>query len=480
MNDLTDDQPFELDPALIDRFAAIVGEKYALRDQPDIAPYITERRGLWHGRTSLVLRPGSVEEVSRIMRLATETGTPVVPQSGNTGLVGAQVPDKSGHDIVLSLSRLNRIREIDVLSNTVTAEAGVILQTLQEAADAAGRLFPLSLAAQGSCQIGGNLSSNAGGTGVLAYGNARELCLGVEVVLPTGEVFDDLRKLKKDNTGYDLKNLFVGAEGTLGVITAAVLKLFPKPKGREVAFAGLSSAQAALSLFTLAMDRAGAALTAFELIAKRPYDFTLRHGQGVTRPLADDWPWYVLVQVSSGRSEEDGRALIEEILSAGLEQGIVGDAVVAASLAQGDAFWNFRETLPECQKPEGASIKHDISVPIAAIPDFIEEAAVAVASVSPGARVVCFGHMGDGNLHYNISRPEGGDDEAFLGLYRPMNNAVHEVVRSFHGSISAEHGIGQLKRDELIATAPPMAIDLMRRVKAAFDPAGIMNPGKVI
>ncbi|MET3591416.1 FAD/FMN-containing dehydrogenase [Mesorhizobium shonense] len=480
MNDLTDDQPFELDPALIDRFAAIVGEKYALRDQPDIAPYITERRGLWHGRTSLVLRPGSVEEVSRIMRLATETGTPVVPQSGNTGLVGAQVPDKSGHDIVLSLSRLNRIREIDVLSNTVTAEAGVILQTLQEAADAAGRLFPLSLAAQGSCQIGGNLSSNAGGTGVLAYGNARELCLGVEVVLPTGEVFDDLRKLKKDNTGYDLKNLFVGAEGTLGVITAAVLKLFPKPKGREVAFAGLSSAQAALSLFTLAMDRAGAALTAFELIAKRPYDFTLRHGQGIKRPLADDWPWYVLMQVSSGRSEEDGRALIEEILSAGLEQGIVGDAVVAANLAQGDAFWNFRETLPECQKPEGASIKHDISVPIAAIPDFIEEAAVAVASVSPGARVVCFGHMGDGNLHYNISRPEGGDDEAFLGLYRPMNNAVHDVVRSFHGSISAEHGIGQLKRDELLATAPPMAIDLMRRIKAAFDPAGIMNPGKVI
>ncbi|RWD62968.1 MAG: hydroxyacid dehydrogenase, partial [Mesorhizobium sp.] len=239
-------------------------------------------------------------------------------------------------------------------------------------------------------------------------------------------------------------------------------------------------ARDALSLFSLATDQAGSSLTAFELIGKRPYDFTLKHGQGITRPLADDWPWYVLMQVSSGRSEEDGRALIEEILSAGLQQGIVGDAVVAASLAQGDAFWNFRETLPECQKPEGASIKHDISVPIASIPDLIEKAATAVASVSPGARVVCFGHMGDGNLHYNISRPEGGDDEAFLGLYRPMNKAVHDVVRSFHGSISAEHGIGQLKRDELIATAPPMAIDLMRRVKAAFDPAGIMNTGKVI
>ncbi|RUX52253.1 FAD-binding oxidoreductase, partial [Mesorhizobium sp. M7A.F.Ca.US.014.04.1.1] len=287
-----------LDPALIDRFAAIVGDRYALRDQQDIAPYLIERRGLWHGATSLVLRPGSLDEVSRIMRLATETGTPIVPQSGNTGLVGAQVPDRSGREIVLSLSRLNRIREIDVLSNTVTVEAGVILQTLQEAADAADRLFPLSLAAQGSCQIGGNLSSNAGGTGVLAYGNARELCLGVEVVLPTGEVFDDLRKLKKDNTGYDLKNLFVGAEGTLGVITAAVLKLFPKPKGREVAFVGLSSPEAALSLFGLAMDRAGAALTAFELIGRRPYEFTLAHAQGVGRPLVGDWPGCVLVQLS--------------------------------------------------------------------------------------------------------------------------------------------------------------------------------------
>jgi FAD/FMN-containing dehydrogenase len=426
------------------------------------------------------LRPGSVEEVSRIMRLASETKTPVVPQSGNTGLVGAQVPDASGRQIVLSLSRLNRIREIDVLSNTVTAEAGVILQTLQEAADAADRLFPLSLAAQGSCQIGGNLSSNAGGTGVLAYGNARELCLGVEIVLPTGEVLDDLRKLKKDNTGYDLKDLFVGAEGTLGVITAAVLKLFPKPKGREVAFAGLSSPRAALDLLGLAMDRAGGALTAFELIGGTPYDYTIRHAPGVVRPMTSKWPWYVLMEVSSGRSAEDARGLIEDILSAGLERGTVGDAVIAESLAQRDALWNFREVLPEAQKPEGASIKHDISVPIASIADFIERAAEAVQSVSPGARIVCFGHMGDGNLHYNISRPVDGDDQAFLDLYKPMNKAVHDVVRSLNGSISAEHGIGQLKRDELIATAPPVAIDLMRRVKSAFDPAGIMNPGKVI
>jgi FAD/FMN-containing dehydrogenase len=475
-----DDVSSALDSGLVARFATIVGDRYALRDQADIAPYLTERRGLWHGRTPLVLRPGSVEEVSGIMRLASETKTPVVPQSGNTGLVGAQVPDASGHEIVLSLSRLNRIREIDIHSNTVTAEAGVILQTLQEAADAADRLFPLSLASQGSCQIGGNLSSNAGGTGVLAYGNARELCLGVEVVLPTGEVFDDLRKLKKDNTGYDLKNLFVGAEGTLGVITAAVLKLFPKPKGREVAFAGLPSSEAALDLFGLAMDRAGSALTAFELIGQRPYHFTLKHAQGVVRPLAGDWPWYVLMEVSSGRSAEDARGLAEDILSAALEAGIAGDAVIGASLAQADAFWNFREVLPEAQKLEGASIKHDISVPLASIPQFMALAGDAVQAVSPGARPVCFGHMGDGNLHYNISRPQGGDDEEFLALYHAMNKAVHDIVRRLGGSISAEHGIGQLKRDELIATAPPMAIDLMRRVKMAFDPAGIMNPGKVI
>ncbi|CAM5512554.1 FAD/FMN-containing dehydrogenase [Aquamicrobium terrae] len=470
-----------LDPGLVQRFAAIVGDKYALRDGRDIAPYLSEPRGLWHGRTGLVLRPGSVDEVSRILRLATETGTPIVPQSGNTGLVGGQVPDASGREVVLSLARLDRIREIDVASNTVTAEAGVILQTLQEAADAAGRLFPLSLAAQGSCRIGGNLSSNAGGTGVLAYGNARELCLGVEVVLPTGEVFDDLRKLKKDNTGYDLKNLFVGAEGTLGVITAAVLKLFPKPKGREVAFAGLQSPEQALALFLLATERAGPALTAFELIGQRPYDFTLAHAAGVvTRPLAGDWPWYALIEISSGRSAEDARGLVEEILGEGLEAGTAGDAVIAASLSQAHAFWNFREMLPESQKPEGASIKHDISVPVAAMPAFIAQAAAAVERVCPGARPVCFGHMGDGNLHYNVSRPAGGDDAAFLALYRPMNQAVHEVVRSLDGSISAEHGIGRLKRDELIATAPPVAIDLMRRVKAAFDPAGIMNPGRVI
>src|SRR5262245_10863296 len=288
------------DPAVLARFAAIVGERHALSSAAAIEPYLTERRGLYPGRSALVLQPGSVEEVSRIMRLATETSTPVVPQGGNTGLVGGQVPDRSGREVVLSLSRLNRIREIDTLSNTVTAEAGVILENLQRAADGADRLFPLSLAAEGSCQIGGNLSSNAGGTGVLAYGNARELCLGLEVVLPTGEVFDDLRKLKKDNTGYDLKDLFVGAEGTLGVITAAVLKLFPKPKGREVAWVGVASPEAALALFGLESDRTGSALTAFELLSDRAVGFAVKHVPGTVPPLGELWPWHVLMEISSG------------------------------------------------------------------------------------------------------------------------------------------------------------------------------------
>jgi FAD/FMN-containing dehydrogenase len=474
---LPDDAAFA---AVLDRFVEIVGEHHALRAETDIKPFVAERRGLYPGLSPLVLRPGSVDEVSRILKLATETKTAIVPQGGNTGLVGGGVPDGSGRQIVLSLSRLNRIREVDPLSNTITVDAGVILQTLHDAAEKVERMFPLSLASQGSCEIGGNLSTNAGGTAVLAYGNARELCLGVEVVLPSGEVLDDLRKLKKDNTGYDLKNLFVGAEGTLGVITAAVLKLFPKPRGREVAIAGLESPQAAFELFGRALDRAGAGLTAFELIGRRPIEFVLRHLPGSIAPLAGDWPWYVLMEISSGRSAEDARATVEEVLGAALEAGLVGDAVIAESLAQAAAFWKLREDISDSQKPEGSSIKHDISVPVASVPEFIERAAVAVASVSRDARVVCFGHMGDGNLHYNVSQPVGDDPASFLSLYRPMNKAVHDIVRDLNGSISAEHGIGQLKRDELAATAPVVGLDLMRRIKAAFDPAGIMNPGKVI
>jgi FAD/FMN-containing dehydrogenase len=470
----------DISPEILARFAKIVGERHALTAPDDIAPFVHERRGFFTGRTPLVLKPGSVEEVSRIMRLATETQTQIVPQSGNTGLVGGQIPDRSGKEVVLSLVRLDRIREVDVLSNTMTAEAGVILQNLHEAADEVDRLFPLSLASKGSCRIGGNLSSNAGGTDVLAYGNARELCLGVEVVMPNGDIFDDLRKLKKDNTGYDLKNLFVGAEGTLGVITAAVLKLVPKPKGKEVAWIGLESPAAALRLFGQALDRAGSGLTAFELMRSITLEFVLRHIPGAIAPLAGSYPWYVLMEISSGRSAEDARTLMEDILGEALETGVIGDAAIAESLAQASAFWKLREDMSDAQKPEGGSIKHDISVPVASIPDFIEQAAAAVERTIPGARVVCFGHMGDGNLHFNVSQPAGASREAFMARYHDMNAAVHAVVRKLSGSISAEHGIGQLKRDELLETAPPVGIDLMRRVKKVFDPLGIMNPGKVI
>jgi FAD/FMN-containing dehydrogenase len=464
---------------IIARFAAIVGEAHALRDPADIAPYVEERRKLWPGTTPLVLRPGNRDEVREIMLLASETGTPVVPQGGNTGLVGGQVPDRSGAQIVLSLSRLNRIREIDTHSNTATVEAGVILQTLREEAERADRLFPLSLGAQGSCQIGGNLSSNAGGTGALAYGVARDLCLGIEVVMPTGEVFEDLRKLKKDNTGYDLKDLFIGAEGTLGVITAAVLKLFPRPKGRQVAWVGLESPQKALDLFVRATGRAGPSLTGFELMGDMVVDFAVRHIGNTRRPLAGHHDWHVLLEISSGRSEEDARTLAEEILGEGMEAGLIEDAVLSQNMAQANAFWFLREEMSEAQQPEGFSIKHDISVPVQSIPRFVELASKAVAEISPGARIVCMGHMGDGNLHFNVLEPKGGDPE-YPKLYRTMNDAVHAIVRDMGGSFSAEHGIGQMKRAELAATEPPVAIELMRRVKAAFDPAGIMNPGKML
>ncbi len=466
--------------AILNRFAAIVGDRYALRDPQAIEPHMIEPRGRYHGKSGLVLKPGSTAEVSQILKLASETGTAIVPQSGNTGLVGGQVPDETGRQIVVSLSRMNKLRELDADGATITVEAGMILQNLHDIADEAGFLFPLTLASQGSCQIGGNLSSNAGGTAVLAYGNARELCLGIEAVLPTGEVLDDLRKLKKDNTGYDLKDLFIGAEGTLGIITAAVLKLYPKPAGRLVSWVGLESPDKALALFRLASARAGANLTTFELVGAPALEFTLKHFDQVKHPLSGSYPWYVMLEVSSNRSEADARELGETILEEAYSKGTVQDAALSGSLAQVQALWDIRELMPAAQKPEGGSIKHDISVPVPAIPQFIAEAGPKVLEIVPGARVVCFGHMGDGNLHYNISQPAGGDEAAFMARYGEVNAAVHTIVRKLDGSFSAEHGIGQLKRDELIATAPPVAIDLMRRIKAAFDPAGIMNPGKVI
>ncbi len=469
-----------LDTGLIQRFAAIVGEKNALTAAEDIAPYLTEQRDLYHGRTALVLRPGSTEEVAGIMKLATETKTPVVPQGGNTGLVGAQQPDESGTAIILSLGRMNRIRALYPVGNLVTAEAGVILKNLQDAAEKAGQLFPLSLGAEGSCQIGGNLGSNAGGTAVLAYGNMRELCLGLEVVLPTGEILNDLRYVKKDNTGYDLKDLFIGAEGTLGVITAAVLKLFPQPKGKGVAYAGLRSPEDALRLFQLAGEHAGPSLTGFELMPRIGVEFTIRHVQGVRDPLESPHDWYVLIDISSSRSEEDARTTLETILGEAFEADIIQDAAIAESVAQAQMFWKMREEMSWAQKPEGGSIKHDVSVPVASIPAFIREAGTAVEAMVPGVRLVCFGHIGDGNLHFNVSLPVGMDKEAYLAYWHDMNHCVHSIVMRYNGSFSAEHGIGQLKREELAFFKPPAALDLMRRIKAAFDPAGIMNPGKVL
>lgn len=468
------------DTALIERFAAIVGEKNALTAPEDIAAYLIEQRDLYHGRTPLVLRPGSTEEVAAIMKLATETRTPVVPQGGNTGLVGGQQPDESGAAIILPLGRMNRIRNLDTVGNLVTLEAGVILKNLQDAAEKAGRLFPLSLGAEGSCQIGGNLGSNAGGTAVLAYGNMRELCLGLEVVLPTGEILNDLRYVKKDNTGYDLKDIFVGSEGTLGVITAAVLKIFPQPKGKGVAYAGLRSPEDVLRLFQLATEHAGPSLTGFELMPRVGVEFTVRHVDGVRDPLESPHDWYVLIDISSSRSEEDARTTLETILTEAFENDLIQDAAIAESVAQAQSFWKMREEISWAQKPEGGSIKHDISVPVASIPAFIHEANAATLDMIPGARVVCFGHIGDGNLHYNVSQPVGADKEAFLARWHDLNHRIHTIVASYGGSISAEHGIGQLKREELVFFKQDIALDLMRRIKAAFDPAGIMNPGKVL
>ncbi len=465
---------------LLDRFAAIVGPTYSLRDAQAIQPYLIEPRDKFHGRTPLVLRPGTVAEVSAILKLADETRTPIVPQGGNTGLVGGQVPSDKGTEIVVSLSRLNRVRSVDPESNTLIAEAGVILADAHRAADAADRLFPLSLASEGSCEIGGNLSTNAGGTGVLAYGNTRDLVLGVEVVLASGAVWDGLRTLRKDNTGYDLKDLFIGAEGTLGVITAAVLRLVPKPRGISVAFIGLKSPAAALDLFHIARSRAGRSLTAFELIPRIGVEFSVRHAPGVRDPLAGSHPWYVLMEYSSGRSQEDADAAIESIFADGMEKGVVDDGARAQSLEQAAAFWRLRHALSEVQKHEGGSIKHDVAVPLAAVPELLDRAAAAVTKLLPGARPVPFGHLGDGNIHLNISQPVDMEKDAFLARWDEVNDLVHGIVGDLGGTISAEHGIGRLKRDLLQKVKPPLEIDLMRRIKTAFDPRGILNPGKVL
>lgn len=479
-----DDETAMSDTRHLARFAEIVGERNVLTSPGDMAPYLREWRDLYQGETPMVLRPGTREEVAAILAHADANGLKIIPQGGNTGLVGGQIPCDREREIVVSLARLNRIRAVDAEGFAMTVEAGCTLQAIHDAADAADRLFPLTLGSQGSCQIGGNISTNAGGTAVLAYGNTRDLVLGLEVVLPDGRVLDGLRSLRKDNTGYDLKQLFIGGEGTLGIVTAAVLKLFPKPRAQDVAFVGLASPADALALFSAARARAGAMLTGFELMPRVGLEFTLRHLPGARDPLAGPHPWYVLIELSSGSESAEGdnptRALMETILGEAFEAGTVADAALAGSQAQAAAFWHLRHGMSEVQREEGGSIKHDVSVPVASVPAFLEEAIAAVEAMVPGCRPVPFGHMGDGNIHFNVSQPVGADKAAYLARWDEMNEVVHAIVLRFGGSVSAEHGIGRLKRDLLAEVKSPVELDLMRRIKAAFDPNGTLNPGRVL
>ena len=470
------DQP-RLDPELLKRFTAIVGTKYALTDKAAQEPYLVEMRDLYHGRTPVVLRPGSVAEVSAILKLANETRTAVVPQGGNTGLVGGQIPHHG--EVVLSLTRLDKIREVDAVSNTMTVEAGVTLQRAREAAAAADRLYPQLLPSEGTCTIGGNLSTNAGGTAAIAYGIARAHALGLEVVLADGRVLNDLNKLKKDNTGYDLKNLFIGAEGTLGIITAAVLRLVPKPRSVETAYAGVPSPQAAVDLLTIATERTLGGVTSFELMARSGIEAVVKYDGKSRDPLAKPYDWYVLLELSS-QQRTGLRAVMEEILAEGHDKGLVLDATIADSLEQAKAFWRIRELFGEVQRHIGASIKHDISVPVAAVPAFIAEANAAVVKLIPGARPLPFGHVGDGNIHYNVTQPAGADKDKFLARWDEVNKLVFAIVKKHGGSISAEHGVGVMKRDILPDYKDPVALELMRSLKKLLDPNGILNPGKVL
>ena len=466
-----------LAPALLARFSDIVGPKYAITDPQMQRSYLIELRGLYDGQTPVVLRPGSTDEVTAILKLANETKTAIVPQGGNTGLVGGQTPING--EVLLSLTRLDKIREVDPVSYTMTAEAGVTLQRAREAAAEADRLYPQLLGSEGTCTIGGNLSTNAGGIGALARGVARSHALGLEVVLADGRVVHNLNKLKKDNTGYDLKNLFIGAEGTLGVITAATLRLVPRPRSVETAFAAVPSPQAALDLLGLSEERTAGGVTSFELLARFGVAAVIEYDAKSRDPLREPHDWYALFELSS-QARTGLRDVMEEILSEGHDKGLVIDATIAESLEQANAFWRIRELFSEVQRHIGAAVKHDISVPIAAIPTFIREANTAVKKLIPDVRLMAFGHVGDGNVHYNVIHPVGADQKKFLARWDEVNAAVFGVVKKFSGSISAEHGIGLMKHHILPKYKDPVALDLMRDLKRTLDPNGILNPGKVL
>ncbi|QGM96596.1 FAD-binding oxidoreductase [Methylocystis parvus] len=450
-----------------------------MTDAAAMDAYLSEPRDLYRGRAMCVVRPKGAREVASVLAFCSERSIPVVPQGGNTGLVGGQTPDSSGRQIVLSLQRLDRVREVDPSSDAMTLEAGVTLLRAQEIAQSVDRYFPLSLASEGSCTIGGNLATNAGGVHVLAYGAARDLALGVEVALADGRLLSTLGKLRKDNTGYNLTQLFVGSEGTLGIITAATLKLFPRPRSRAVALLGLRDPAQALALLNFVKDHAGPGLQAFELMPRIGLELVLRHIPGARDPLGAVHPWYALVEIA-GFAEGEAERVASATLSQAIDGGFARDAAMAHSLDQAESLWRLRENLSEAQKREGGSIKHDISVPIERIPAFIAEAGARIAARFPNARPVPFGHMGDGNLHYNVSQPIGGDKTAFLARWDEMNEIVHGLVHDYGGSISAEHGVGQLKRDLLPRVKDQTALDVMRALKTTLDPKGVLNPGKLL
>ena len=458
--------------------AAFAGRLFT--EAEEMAPFLTDWRGKWTGTALAVVQPDSPQDVASVMRWCHEQRIPVVPQGGNTGLSGGATPDASGRSVVLSLSRLQSVRSVDLQNNTITVDAGVTLLALQEAAQAQGRMFPLSLAAEGSCTIGGNLASNAGGVQVLRYGNARELCLGLEVVTAEGELWDGLRGLRKDNTGYDLRDLYIGSEGTLGIVTGATLKLFPQPRSQVVACVAVPAPAQAVELLTFAQARLGAALTAFELMSDTCLQLVEKHVPGSRIPFGERSPWYVLLELSGELEDAQVTSSMESLLETAFEQSFITDAALSSSLSQLQALWALRENISEAQGAEGKTIKHDISLPASHIAEFIESTDAAIRAQSQWVRLVVFGHLGDGNLHYNLSPAEGASPADFLALEPAMNRLVHDAVHARGGSISAEHGLGVLRRDESARYKSPVELDLMRRIKAALDPHGLLNPGKLL
>lgn len=462
------------------RLEEITGKGGILSAEQEMEPHLLDQRGRYRGKACAIVFPTSTEQVAEVVRLCLQEKISIVPQGGNTSLVGGSVPDGTGNSLILSLKRMNRIRSIDADNFTLTVEAGCILQDIQQAAAAYDRLFPLSLGAEGSCQIGGNLSSNAGGVQVLRYGNARELVLGLEVVLSDGRIWNGLRGLRKDNTGYDLKQLFLGAEGTLGIITAAVLKLYARPREIVTALVAVPSPTAAVRLLARIRTASGESVTSFELMCQRGLEFAGRHLEGCQLPLDAPSPWYVLVELFGGRADHSLRETLEESFGDCLEEGLLSDAVIAGNETQRNKLWRLREGIVEAQKFEGASIKHDVSVPVSEVPAFIEQGTEAVMAMIEGARPVPFGHVGDGNIHFNITQPAGMDSAAFLARWEEVNAGIHDLVVGMGGSISAEHGIGQLKRADNMRFKSEVEIDLMRKMKSALDPTNLLNPGKVI